>query len=44
MKYFFVEQDQTPGDPFVSIKQSYDYIKGNLVLTPVISRITHKST
>lgn len=31
MKYFFVEQDKTPGDPFVSIKQSYDYIKNNLV-------------
>ena len=31
MKYFYVEQDQTPGDPFVSIKQSFDYIKKNLV-------------
>ncbi|MEO8823767.1 MAG: sugar phosphate isomerase/epimerase [Ginsengibacter sp.] len=31
MKYFFVEQDQTPGDPFVSIKESFDYIKKNLV-------------
>jgi sugar phosphate isomerase/epimerase len=31
MKYFFVEQDKTPGDPFVSIKQSYDYIKKTLV-------------
>lgn len=31
MKYFFVEQDQTPGDPFVSIKKSIDYIKRNLV-------------
>ncbi|WP_299516420.1 TIM barrel protein [Mucilaginibacter sp.] len=31
MKYFFVEQDRTPGDPFVSIKQSFDYIKKNLV-------------
>lgn len=31
MKYFFVEQDRTPGDPFVSITQSYDYIKKNLV-------------
>ena len=31
LKYFFVEQDQTPGDPFVSIQQSYDYIKSNLV-------------
>lgn len=30
MKYFYVEQDQTPGDPFVSIKQSIDYIKKNL--------------
>lgn len=31
MKYFFVEQDKTPGDPFVSITQSYNYIKNNLV-------------
>jgi hypothetical protein len=26
-----VEQDKTPGDPFVSIKESIDYIKKNLV-------------
>ena len=31
MKYFFVEQDQTPGDPFESITTSYNYIKKNLV-------------
>lgn len=31
LKYFFVEQDQTPGDPFNSITQSYNYIKNNLV-------------
>ena len=31
LDYFFVEQDQTPGDPLVSIKQSYQYIKSNLV-------------
>lgn len=31
LKYFFVEQDQTPGDPFNSITQSYNYIKKNLV-------------
>lgn len=31
MKYFFVEQDRTPGDPFDSIKKSIAYIKGNLV-------------
>jgi sugar phosphate isomerase/epimerase len=31
MKYFFVEQDSTPGDPFVSITQSITYIKKNLV-------------
>ena len=31
MKYFFVEQDITPGDPFVSIKESINYIKKNLV-------------
>jgi sugar phosphate isomerase/epimerase len=31
MKYFFVEQDKTPGDPFDSITQSFNYIKKNLV-------------
>ncbi len=31
MKHFFVEQDQCPGDPFVSIKQSIGHIKKNLV-------------
>jgi sugar phosphate isomerase/epimerase len=31
MKYFFNEQDQTPGDPLVSMEQSYQYIKANLV-------------
>ena len=31
MKYFFVEQDKCPGDPFVSITKSYNYIKQNLV-------------
>ena len=31
MKYFFNEQDKTPGDPLVSITQSYKYIKANLV-------------
>jgi sugar phosphate isomerase/epimerase len=31
LKYFFVEQDVTPGSPFDSIKKSYDYIKKNLV-------------
>jgi len=31
MKYFYVEQDKTPGDPFVSIKESIDYIRKNLV-------------
>jgi len=31
LKYFFVEQDMCPGSPFVSIKESYDYIKQNLV-------------
>ncbi len=31
LKYFFVEQDKCPGDPFVSITQSYNYIKNNLV-------------
>jgi sugar phosphate isomerase/epimerase len=31
MKYFFNEQDMTPGDPLVSMAQSYKYIKENLV-------------
>jgi len=31
MKYFFVEQDQCPGNPFDSINQSYTYIKDNLI-------------
>ena len=31
MKYFFVEQDMCPGDPFVSIAESIAYIKKNLV-------------
>lgn len=31
LKYFFVEQDVCPGDPFVSIAQSISYIKKNLV-------------
>lgn len=30
-QWFIVEQDHCPGDPFFSIKQSYDYIKANLV-------------
>jgi sugar phosphate isomerase/epimerase len=31
LKYFFVEQDQTPGDPFDSITKSIKYVKQNLV-------------
>lgn len=31
MKYFFVEQDKCPGDPFDSITKSIKYIKSNLV-------------
>jgi len=31
LKYFFVEQDKTPGDPFASITKSITYIKSNLV-------------
>jgi len=31
LKYFFVEQDKCPGSPIDSIKQSYSYIKKNLV-------------
>lgn len=28
VKHFFVEQDQTPGDPLASLKQSFEYLKG----------------
>lgn len=31
LQYFFVEQDQTPGDPFDSIAKSASYIKKNLM-------------
>jgi sugar phosphate isomerase/epimerase len=31
LKYFFVEEDKCPGDPYDSIKSSYTYIKNNLV-------------
>ncbi|MBD0352812.1 MAG: sugar phosphate isomerase/epimerase [Flavisolibacter sp.] len=31
MKYFFVEQDITPGSPFDSITKSINYIKKNLI-------------
>lgn len=31
LKYFFVEQDKTPGDPFESIEKSITYIKSNLL-------------
>ena len=30
-QWFIVEQDRTPGDPFDSLKQSFDYIRANLV-------------
>ncbi len=30
-EWFIVEQDTTPGDPFDSLKISFDYIKANLV-------------
>ncbi len=26
-KHFFVEQDQTPGDPIASLRESYDYLR-----------------
>ncbi len=28
VRHYFVEQDQTPGDPLVSLKQSFDYLSG----------------
>jgi sugar phosphate isomerase/epimerase len=31
LKYFFVEQDKTPGDPFESIAKSITYVKHNLI-------------
>ena len=30
-EWFIVEQDTCPGDPFVSLRMSFDYIKANLV-------------
>jgi sugar phosphate isomerase/epimerase len=27
IEYYFVEQDQTPGDPFDSIRSSYQYLR-----------------
>jgi sugar phosphate isomerase/epimerase len=27
VKHYFVEQDQTPGDPLASLRQSYEYLK-----------------
>jgi sugar phosphate isomerase/epimerase len=30
-KWFIIEQDSCPGDPFDSLKMSFDYIKANLV-------------
>jgi sugar phosphate isomerase/epimerase len=27
VKHYFVEQDQTPGDPLVSLGQSFDYLR-----------------
>lgn len=30
-EWFIVEQDRTPGDPFDSLKMSFDYIKANLI-------------
>jgi sugar phosphate isomerase/epimerase len=27
VKYYFVEQDQTPGDPIISLKKSFEYLK-----------------
>jgi sugar phosphate isomerase/epimerase len=31
MKEFFVEEDKCPGDPFVSIRESYQYLKKNII-------------
>jgi len=31
VKWYIVEQDVTPGDPFDSIKQSFDFIQANLL-------------
>ena len=30
-EWYIVEQDSTPGDPFVSVQKSFDYIKSNLI-------------
>jgi sugar phosphate isomerase/epimerase len=31
-EWFIVEQDSTPGDPFISIKQSFDYLNANFTV------------
>jgi sugar phosphate isomerase/epimerase len=31
LKYWFVEQDQTKGDPFDSLKMSHDYLAKNFL-------------
>jgi hypothetical protein len=28
VKHYFVEQDQTPGDPLQSLRQSFQYLEG----------------
>jgi sugar phosphate isomerase/epimerase len=33
-RWFIVEQDECPGDPFDSLKISFDYMKANLVTEP----------
>jgi sugar phosphate isomerase/epimerase len=30
VKHYFVEQDQTPGDPIASLRESYKYLSGHL--------------
>ena len=31
VKHYFVEQDQTPGDPLASLRQSYEHLRGMAV-------------
>jgi hypothetical protein len=37
VKHYFVEQDQTPGDPVASLRQSYEYLR-NTTLGPIDNR------
>jgi sugar phosphate isomerase/epimerase len=35
-EWFIIEQDTCEGDPFESLRQSFEYVKGNLVGLPAV--------